>query len=295
MFQGVYTALITPFGQDGSIDEDALRRIVDAQIDAGVAGLVPVGTTGESPTVSHEENIAVVKIVIDQARGRVPVIAGTGSNSTAEAIEMTARAAQLGATASLQVAPYYNKPSQEGLYRHFSAIADAVDMPLMVYNIPGRTGRNIETATLARLAEHPNIAAVKEASGSIPQVMDVISELPASFDVLAGDDNIAFAVACLGGRGVVSVASNVFPQRVVAMVDATLHGDLERARRLHFELLPMFKALFLETNPGPIKYLMAKAGHCELVHRLPMVPVEQETARRLDKLMAHYEALWAAR
>lgn len=295
MFQGVYTALITPFGQDGSIDEDALRRIVDAQIDAGVAGLVPVGTTGESPTVSHEENIAVVKIVIDQARGRVPVIAGTGSNSTAEAIEMTARAAQLGATASLQVAPYYNKPSQEGLYRHFSAIADAVDMPLVVYNIPGRTGRNIETATLARLAEHPNIAAVKEASGSIPQVMDVISELPASFDVLAGDDNIAFAVACLGGRGVVSVASNVFPQRVVAMVDATLHGDLERARRLHFELLPMFKALFLETNPGPIKYLMAKAGHCELVHRLPMVPVEQETARRLDKLMAHYEALWAAR
>ena len=295
MFQGVYTALITPFRQDGSIDEDALRRIVDAQIDAGVAGLVPVGTTGESPTVSHEENIAVVKIVIDQARGRVPVIAGTGSNSTAEAIEMTARAAQLGATASLQVAPYYNKPSQEGLYRHFSAIADAVDMPLMVYNIPGRTGRNIETATLARLAEHPNIAAVKEASGSIPQVMDVISELPASFDVLAGDDNIAFAVACLGGRGVVSVASNVFPQRVVAMVDATLHGDLERARRLHFELLPMFKALFLETNPGPIKYLMAKAGHCELIHRLPMVPVEQETARRLDKLMAHYEALWAAR
>lgn len=295
MFQGVYTALITPFHQDGSIDEQALRRIVDAQIDAGIAGLVPVGTTGESPTVSHEENIAVVKIVIDQARGRVPVIAGTGSNSTAEAIEMTARAAQLGATASLQVAPYYNKPSQEGLYRHFSAIADAVDMPLMVYNIPGRTGRNIETATLARLAEHPNIAAVKEASGSIPQVMDVISELPASFDVLAGDDNIAFTVACLGGRGVVSVASNVFPQRVVAMVDATLHGDLERARRLHFELLPMFKALFLETNPGPIKYLMAKAGHCELVHRLPMVPVEQETARRLDKLMAHYEALWAAR
>ena len=295
MFQGVYTALITPFHQDGSIDEEALRRIVDAQIDAGIAGLVPVGTTGESPTVSHEENIAVVKIVIDQARGRVPVIAGTGSNSTAEAIEMTARAAQLGATASLQVAPYYNKPSQEGLYRHFSAIADAVDMPLMVYNIPGRTGRNIETATLARLAEHPNIAAVKEASGSIPQVMDVISELPASFDVLSGDDNIAFTVACLGGRGVVSVASNVFPQRVVAMVDATLHGDLERARRLHFELLPMFKALFLETNPGPIKYLMAKAGHCELVHRLPMVPVEQETARRLDKLMAHYEALWAAR
>ena len=294
MFQGVYTALVTPFRQDGSIDEEALRRIVDAQIDAGVAGLVPVGTTGESPTVSHEENIAVVKIVVEQARGRVPVIAGTGSNSTSEAITMTERAARLGAAASLQVTPYYNKPSQEGLYRHFHAIADAVDIPMVVYNIPGRTGSNVATDTLARLAAHRNVVAVKEASGSLPQVMDVLDELPASFDVLAGDDNIAFAVACLGGRGVVSVASNVFPTRVVAMVNAALHGDLEHARRLHFELLPIFKALFFETNPGPIKYLMAKAGHCELVHRLPMVPVSDDTARRLDKLMAHYEALWAA-
>ena len=175
MLKGVYTAMITPFREDGSVDETALRRLVNTQIEAGIAGLVPVGTTGESPTVTHQENVAIVGIVVDEARGRVPVIAGTGSNSTAEAIEMTRQAKQLGAAASLQVAPYYNKPTQAGLYQHYMAIAEAVDLPMVVYNIPGRTAVNIETATLAQLAGHKNIVAVKEASGSLPQMMDVLA------------------------------------------------------------------------------------------------------------------------
>ena len=286
MFQGVYTALITPFRSDGTIDEPALRRIVNAQIEAGVSGLVPVGTTGESPTVSHEENLQVIEIVINEAAGRVPVIAGTGSNSTAEAIDMTSRARELGAAASLQVSPYYNKPSQEGLYRHFTTIADAVDLPMVVYNIPGRTGRNIETATLARMAEHPRIVAVKEASGSIPQMMDVIARLPNSFDVLSGDDNLAFPLSALGGNGVVSVASNLVPARMVAMIRQTLAGEISHARAAHYELLPLFRAVFLDTNPIPIKYMMHRAGFCEEVYRLPIVPLADEHKAQVDSLLS---------
>lgn len=286
MFQGVYTALITPFRSDRTIDEPALRRIVDAQIEAGVSGLVPVGTTGESPTVSHEENLQVIEIVINEAAGRVPVIAGTGSNSTAEAIDMTSRARELGAAASLQVSPYYNKPSQEGLYRHFTTIADAVDLPMVVYNIPGRTGRNIETATLARMAEHPRIVAVKEASGSIPQMMDVIARLPDSFDVLSGDDNLAFPLSALGGNGVVSVASNLVPARMVAMIRQTLAGEISHARAAHYELLPLFRAVFLDTNPIPIKYMMHRAGFCEEVYRLPIVPLANEHKAQVDLLLS---------
>lgn len=286
MFQGVFTALITPFRTDGSIDEPALRRIVNAQIEAGVAGLVPVGTTGESPTVSHEENLRVIEVVIDEAAGRVPVIAGTGSNSTAEAIDMTSRARELGAAASLQVSPYYNKPSQEGLFRHFTTIADAVDLPMVVYNIPGRTGRNIETETLLRMAEHPGIVAVKEASGSIPQMMDVIDRLPDSFDVLSGDDNLAFPLTALGGCGVVSVASNLVPGRMVQMIRQALAGELSHARSAHYELLPLFRAVFLDTNPIPIKYMMHRAGFCEEVYRLPIVPLSAEHKAQIDALLS---------
>ncbi|POR05177.1 4-hydroxy-tetrahydrodipicolinate synthase [Alkalispirochaeta sphaeroplastigenens] len=288
MFKGVYTALITPFTTDGAIDEPALRRIVNAQIDAGVAGLVPVGTTGESPTVTHQENIRVISIVIDEARGRVPVIAGTGSNSTAEAIDMTREAKKIGATATLQVAPYYNKPSQEGFYRHFTTIADTVDLPIMVYNIPGRTGKNIETDTLVRMAAHPNIVALKEASGSISQMMDVIARLPEDFSVLSGDDNLAFVLTSLGGQGVVSVASNLIPSRMVKLVDQTLQGEWAHARDDHYRLLPFFRALFLDTNPVPIKYMMHRAGFCENSYRLPMVPLSEENQRAIDALLTRY-------
>jgi len=247
-----------------------------------------VGTTGESPTVTHKENVRVVGIVIEEARGRVPVIAGTGSNSTAEAIDMTGQAKDLGAAASLQVAPYYNKPSQEGFYQHFTTIADQVDLPMMVYNIPGRTGKNIETETLSRIAEHRNIVAVKEASGSIPQMMDVLASVPESFDVLSGDDNLAFSLTALGGRGVVSVASNLIPGRVVKMIDRILKGDLAHGRSDHFELLPLFKALFIDTNPIPIKYMMHRAGFCENSYRLPMVPLADRDRATVDALLKHY-------
>lgn len=288
MFRGVYTALVTPFNEDGSVDEPALRRLVNTQIDAGVAGLVPVGTTGESPTVTHEENVAIVGMVIDEARGRVPVIAGTGANSTAEAIEMTRQAHALGASASLQVAPYYNKPTQQGLLEHYTAIADAVDMPIMVYNIPGRTGVNIETATLSRLAEHPRIVAVKEASGSIPQMMDILATVPPEFAVLSGDDNLAFSLTALGGRGLVSVASNLIPGRVVRMVDMILRGEVDHARREHFALLPLFRMLFVETNPIPIKYMMYRAGLCRNAYRLPMTPLGDEHRKEVDALLTQF-------
>ena len=291
MVTGVYTALITPFTADGAVDEAALRAIVERQIKAGIDGLVPVGTTGESPTVTHEENIRIIEIVVDEAAGRVPVIAGTGSNSTAEAIDMTRRAREIGAAASLQVAPYYNKPSQEGFYRHFTAIADAVDLPLMVYNIPGRTGKNIETATLVRLADHPNIGAVKEASGSIPQMMEVLERLPAGFDVLSGDDNLAFSLTMLGGRGVVSVASNIVPEAMIALTRAALEGRVAEARAEHFRLLPLFRAIFLDTNPIPIKYMMHRTGYCRETYRLPMVPLAPADKRAIDELLDRYALL----
>jgi 4-hydroxy-tetrahydrodipicolinate synthase len=194
MFQGAFTALVTPFRKDGAVDEDSLRRLVNFQIDEGIAGIVPMGTTGESPTVSHDENIDVIRIVVEETRGRVPVIAGTGSNSTSEAVDMTRRAKEIGADATLQVTPYYNKPNQGGLYQHFTKVADEGGLPVIVYNIPGRTGKNIETSTMIRLAKHPGIQAVKEAAGSLPQFMDTIAGVPDDFDVLSGDDNFALQI-----------------------------------------------------------------------------------------------------
>jgi len=291
VFSGTYTALITPFKGDESVDEEALRKLVDAQIEGGVAGLVPVGTTGESPTVTHEENIRIIEIVVDEANGRVPVIAGTGSNSTAEAIQMTRQAKEVGASASLQVAPYYNKPSQEGFYRHFTAIADGVDLPMVVYNIPGRTGKNIETDTLMRLAEHPNIVAVKEASGSIPQVMDVASRKPEDFDLLSGDDNLAFPMIALGGSGIISVASNAAPGLISKLVKLARDGKLEKARAEHYRLLPLFKMVFFDTNPIPIKYAMSLLGHCEEVYRLPLCELSEENKDRVRKVLENLELL----
>ena len=289
MFRGVYTALVTPFASDGSIDEPRLRDLVDAQIAGGVDGIVPVGTTGESPTVTHEENIRIVEIVVEQSNNRVPVIAGTGSNSTAEAIDMTIRAGEVGATATLQVTPYYNKPSQEGLYRHFSTIADRGGLPVIVYNIPGRTARNIENETMIRLAGHDNIVGVKEASGSMAQVMELVHSRPDGFCVLSGDDNLTLPIVMLGGDGVISVAGNVAPDRMKALVEEALAGNAQRARTLHYELLPLFRAMFLDTNPIPVKYALAALGRMEEVYRLPMCELSEDNKRKLDGVLDQLE------
>jgi 4-hydroxy-tetrahydrodipicolinate synthase len=279
--EGVFTALITPFKSDGSIDEQSLRNLVDFQMNEGISGLLPMGTTGESPTLSHEEHIRVIEIVIDQAEGRVPVIAGSGSNSTQEAVDITLQAMECGADASLQVAPYYNKPSQEGFYRHFTAVADKADIPIIVYNIPGRTGKNIENSTMLRIAEHPNIIGVKEASGNINQMMDLILVKPDDFIVLSGDDNLSLPLTLLGGRGVVSVASNYMPGKMMEMINAALAGEVEKARSLHYEILPFFRGLFFETNPIPIKYAMHLKGMIEEYYRLPLCPMSDANKTKL--------------
>lgn len=291
MFEGVFTALITPFAKDGKLDEQALRKLVDFQIEQGIDGLVPVGTTGESPTLSPEETERVIRIVVEQTGGRVPVIAGTGSNCTDKAIHMTEKAKQIGATASLQVAPYYNKPTGEGFFRHFSAIADAVDLPMVVYNIPGRTGKNIENPVMLKLAQHKNIVAVKEASGNISQMMDLIAKKPKDFNVLSGDDNLTYPLMALGGKGVISVASNAVPDRMKDLTHTALKGDWDRARKLHYELLPLFKAIFLETNPIPIKATMAMKGYVEEVYRLPMCPMSAENKKALTEVLKQLKIL----
>jgi 4-hydroxy-tetrahydrodipicolinate synthase len=286
MYRGAYTAMITPFNSDYSLDEGALRALVDFQLEKGVSGLVPVGTTGESPTVSHEENIRVIEIVIEQSGGRVPVIAGTGSNSTSEAVEMTLRAKELGASASLQVTPYYNKPSQEGLYRHFTTIAEQTELPMIVYNIPGRTGRNVENATMLRLAQNGYIVGVKEASGSLAQMMDLIQQKPDDFAVLSGDDNMALPLTYMGGSGVISVASNLVPDRIEGMIQQALAGNVEQSRNEHYRLLPFFHALLkLDTNPIPIKYAMAKAGHCRELYRLPLCELSDDAKTEMDGIL----------
>jgi len=285
MFEGAFTALVTPFKEDGSLDEASLRKLVDFQIEHGIDGLVPVGTTGESPTLDAPETQAVIRIVVEQAKGRVPVIAGTGSNCTDKAIHLTEKAKQIGATASLQVAPYYNKPTGEGFYRHFTAIADAVDLPMIVYNIPGRTGKNIENPVMLRLAQHRNIVGVKEASGSISQMMELIAEKPQDFDVLSGDDNLTFPLMALGGRGVISVASNIVPDRMRDLTHAALEGDWDRARALHYELLPLFKAIFVETNPIPIKAAMAMKGMLKESYRLPMCAPAEDSRKKVRSVL----------
>ena len=291
MFKGVYTAIVTPFDEHNKIDEQALRKLVDFQIDKGVQGIVPVGTTGESPTLDHEEHHRVIEIVIDQVNGRVPVIAGTGSNCTDEAIRLTEKAKKAGATASLQVAPYYNKPTQEGFYRHFTAVADSVDLPLIVYNIPGRSGKNIENATMLELAKHKNIVAVKEASGNITQIMDLILRKPEDFTVLSGDDNLAFPILALGGMGVVSVASNIIPDRMAEFIGSALEGNWAKARKMHYELLPLFRAIFIETNPIPIKAALALKGMIRENYRLPMCRMSDEHKKALKDVLNRLKIL----
>ena len=285
MLEGVFTALVTPFKKNQEIDRESLKKIVDFQIKEGISGLVPMGTTGESPTVSIEENMDVVEMVVKMADGKVPVIAGTGSNCTAEAVKMTKMAKNMGADYALLVNPYYNKPTQEGLYGHFMAVADAVDLPIVLYNIQGRTGVNLETDTLLRLAKHDNIVAVKEASGSLPQMMDVINRKPKDFSVLSGDDNLGLPLTIMGGQGIISVASNIIPRWMEEMVTAARRGNIEKARTIHYELLPLFKAMFLETNPIPVKSCMAMMGLLEEEFRLPLCPPTDEHREALREMM----------
>ena len=279
-YRGAYTALITPFTELGTVDYQSLERIVDSQIEAGIDGLVPCGTTGESPTLSHEEHDRVIAQTVKYAAGRVPVIAGTGSNATTEAIRLSQHAEDSGADAVLLVNPYYNKPTQKGLYLHFKAIADSVKIPCILYNIKGRTGVNLETETLVRLAQEcGNIIAVKEASGSLEQMQDAIESTGEDFSVLSGDDNLALELIRRGGDGVISVASNLFPSEMVRMIHAALDGRWEEADRLGAWFSPFFSACFIETNPIPIKTAMARAGWCRESFRLPMCPIESSEHR----------------
>lgn len=292
MLKGVFTAIITPFKEDGSVDEETLRKLIDFQIENRVSGIVPCGTTGESPTLSHEEHDKVIEITIQHVNKRVPVIAGTGSNSTAEAIRLSQHAEKAGADGLLIVNPYYNKPTQEGLYRHFKAVADAVKIPVVVYNIKGRTGVNVETETLMRIvADCKNVVAVKEASGNLDQMKDVIAQRPEGFSVLSGDDNITLDLIKAGGNGVVSVASNLVPDKMSAMVKAALDKNFEEAEKINNELAPLFEAEFIETNPIPIKYMLELKGRCKAVYRLPMCELRPESKKKVKQVLTEMKII----
>ena len=287
-FQGSFVAMVTPF-RNGKVDEAKLRDLVELHVTHGTDGLIPCGTTGESPTLNHDEHHRVVEIVIEAARGRIRVIAGTGSNSTAEAIDMTKHAERAGAAGALVVNPYYNKPTQEGLYRHFRAVAESVAIPVLLYNIQSRTAINVETDTLARLARDvKNIVGVKEASGSLDQMSQVIAACGPDFSVLSGDDNITLPLLAIGGSGVVSVIANIVPRETAELVHAALDGDWKRARELHYRLFPLARAAFLETNPIPIKEAMAMAGMLEPEFRLPMCRMSDANREKLRAILKPY-------
>jgi 4-hydroxy-tetrahydrodipicolinate synthase len=285
---GCYTALITPFS-DCEIDEAALRALVTRQIEGGVSGLVPCGTTGEAPALSGEEWDRVVSTVIETAQGRVPVIAGTGSNGTAASIERTHRARALGADGALVVTPYYNRPTQEGLYQHFAAIAEAVDLPIVLYNVPGRTGVNLLPETALRLAEIPGIVAIKEASGSLDQASQIVSGAPERFAVVSGDDSLTLPIMGVGGTGIISVVSNIVPDAVSALTAACLDGDFTTGRAIHLALFDLCRAMFVETNPVPVKAAAALLGYCTPEVRLPLAPLSEAAQRRVEQALAAWQ------
>lgn len=285
MFEGCGTALVTPFKADLSLDELTLRHLVRRQIEAGVHFLVPCGTTGESPTLTHAEKVRVVEIVLDEANGIVPVVAGAGGYDTREVIAMAREYESMGVDGILSVAPYYNKPTQEGLYRHYKAIAEGTRKPVLVYNVPGRTGVNIEPATLARLAVIDNIVGVKEASGNIAQMATICARVPDNFTVLAGDDSVTLPLAALGGRGVISVASNEIPKEMATLCAHLLKGEFADARRVHAKYLALMEINFIESNPIPVKAAMARMGLIEPVWRLPMCEPRAASMMRIDQVL----------
>jgi 4-hydroxy-tetrahydrodipicolinate synthase len=285
MFTGCGTALVTPFRDDLSLDEETLRRLVQRQIEAGVHFLVPCGTTGESPTLTRAEHLRVVEITIQEAQGKVPVLAGAGGYNTREVIELTGQLERLGADGILSVTPYYNKPTQEGLYQHYKAIAQATRLSIVIYSVQSRTGVNVEPATLGRLAQIENIVGVKEASGNIGQMATVLNEAPSTFTVLAGDDAIAIPLAALGGRGVVSVVANEIPGPMAQLAQACLKDDFETARKIQARYLPLMNVNFVESNPIPVKAAMALMGLLQPIYRLPMVPPSPASMARIEKVL----------
>jgi len=284
VFTGTITALITPFRKDGSIDEDAFRRLITFQEENGVDAIVPCGSTGESATLSFDEHIRVVEIAVDQVR-KAKVIAGAGSNSTTEAIRLSERAEDAGADGVLSISPYYNKPTQEGIFRHYKAISESIGIPLILYNVPGRTASNITSETTLRLAELPGIEGIKEASGDLGQIKEIVDNRPKGFAVLSGDDMLTYRMMSAGSDGTISVASNCVPGRVSKMVNMCSSGKMNEALRLHEELEPLFSILFCETNPIPIKYMMAKMGYGSGMLRLPLTELTERNRACVDELM----------
>jgi 4-hydroxy-tetrahydrodipicolinate synthase len=278
---GVGTALVTPFKKDGSLDEGAVRRLARRQIDAGIHFLSPCGTTGEAPTLGPDEKVRVVELVATEAAGKVPVLAGAGGYDTREVIHLMRQMEKAGANGFLSVTPYYNKPTQEGLYQHYKALAESTSLPIVVYNVPGRTGVNVEPATLARISELPNIVAVKEASGNVSQMCEICASVRKDFIVLSGDDALTLPLMAIGGHGIISVASNEAPAEMVQMVERAEAGDFAAARKLHTFLMPLMQVNFIEANPGPVKAAMAAMGLLEEVYRLPMVSPKPASRERI--------------
>jgi 4-hydroxy-tetrahydrodipicolinate synthase len=285
MFTGTGTALVTPFRRDGSLDESTLRALVKRQIDAGIDFLVPCGTTGESPTLTHEEHLRVVEIAVELAKGRVPVLAGAGGYNTAEVIALARELAEIGADGILSVTPYYNKPTQEGLFQHYRAIAEAITLPIVVYSVQGRTGVNVEPGTVRRLAAIENIVGIKEASGNISQMAAILNAVPDNFNVLSGDDAITLPLIALGGRGVISVVSNEIPAEMARLTRLALDGDFAAAREIHRRVHPLMEANFVESNPMPVKAAMAQMGLLEAVWRLPLVAPKAESEARIRTVL----------
>ena len=293
-FTGCGTALVTPFTKSGSVDEAAVRRLGRRQIDAGIHFLVPVGTTGESPTLSLEERVRIVEILVDEANGRVPILAGAGGYDTKEVIHAAAEMKKAGADGLLSVTPYYNKPTQEGLFQHYRAIAESTSLPIIVYNVPGRTGCNIEPATVVRLASLPNVVGIKEASGNMTQMCEVCRLVPEDFLVLSGDDAVTLPLMAVGGRGIISVVSNEIPGEMAQMVEAAERGDFAAARAIHTRIMPLMQINFVESSPGPVKAAMAAMGLLEEIYRLPLVPPRAESKDKIVKVLKDLGLLTAA-
>jgi len=284
-FTGVGTALVTPFTRSGELDEAAVRRLGRRQIDAGIHFLCPCGTTGENPTLSEAERLRIVEILVDEANGQLPVLAGAGGNDTKEVIHLAREMARRGASGFLSVTPYYNKPTQEGLYQHYRAFAESTTLPIVVYNVPGRTGVNVEVPTLARLAEIRNIVGVKEASGNVSQMCEVCRAVPSDFLVLSGDDALTLPLMAVGGHGIISVASNEIPAEMVRMVETAERNDFAAARAIHARILPLMTVNFIESNPGPVKAAMAAMGLLDEVYRLPMVSPKPESKEKIQNVL----------
>lgn len=287
MFRGSIVAIITPF-KGGKVDEEALRDLIEFQINNGTDGIVPCGTTGESATLSHEEHERVIALTIEAVNGRVPVIAGTGSNNTAEAVRLTRHAKKAGANAALLITPYYNKPTQEGLYQHYRKVAEEVDLPVILYNVPGRTGVNMLPETVARLADIKNIVGIKEATGDLKQISDVINLCPKDFLLLSGDDFTVYPTLAIGGHGVISVVANVAPKDMADLCDASFAGNLKKANELHYKLLPLNAVMFVETNPIPVKTALSLMGKVTGDFRLPLCAMSEGNLNRLKKVMKEY-------